>query len=366
MAEAKVAVVTGAAGGLGAEIAGQLSARGATVLATDLNEKALRDCAAKRKSRGEIVAHPADITDPDAVKGLIQAAIDRWGKLDALSNNAGIQGAVKPFVDYEDEELWRVMQANFYSCWLTMKSAIPHMVRGGGGAIVNTGSSLSNRGWKEVPAYVSSKHALLGLTRCVALEHGTDNIRVNLLCPASMDTPLLAPVATSTGGGDTELGYQRLRDAEPQRSDRAAGGSRECRGLSAFGRAASSFGNHRPGRRRRNRRLEPGGPPCRLCDALRAASPATGSAGRTSFRALVRIPVLAEATLALSAHPFAAPPTDGPPGPCRSRSARNNISSTRRPHFFGRCSWVLSFVISAAAASASSSTIFCRSGGRAR
>ena len=92
MAEAKVAIVTGAAGGLGAEIAGQLSARGANVLATDLNEKALRDCATKRKSRGEIVAHPADITKPDAVKGLIQAAIDRWGKLDALSNNAGISG----------------------------------------------------------------------------------------------------------------------------------------------------------------------------------------------------------------------------------------------------------------------------------
>jgi NAD(P)-dependent dehydrogenase (short-subunit alcohol dehydrogenase family) len=215
VAEAKVAIVTGAAGGLGAEIAGQLSARGANVLATDLNEKALRDCATKRKSRGEIVAHPADITKPDAVKGLIQAAIDRWGKLDALSNNAGIQGAVKPFVNYEDEELWRVMQANFYSCWLTMKYAIPYMVRGGGGAIVNTGSSLSNRGWKEVSSYVSSKHALLGLTRCVALEHGADNIRANLLCPASMDTPLLGPVAKSVGDGDIELGYKRLNALSP-------------------------------------------------------------------------------------------------------------------------------------------------------
>lgn len=215
MAEEKVVVVTGAAGGLGSEIVGQLSARGAAVLATDLNEKALRACAAERKSRGEIAVHPADLSDPADVKGLIQAATDRWGKLDALSNNAGIQGAVKPFLNYEDEELWRVMQANFYSCWLTMKYAIPHMVRGGGGAIVNTGSSLSNRGWKEVPAYVSSKHALLGLTRCAALEHGADNIRVNLLCPASMDTPLLAQVAMSTGGGDMELGYKRLRELSP-------------------------------------------------------------------------------------------------------------------------------------------------------
>jgi NAD(P)-dependent dehydrogenase (short-subunit alcohol dehydrogenase family) len=215
VAEEKVVVVTGASGGLGSEIIGQLSARGALVVATDLNEKALRESASKRKSRGEIVAHPADITDRAAVEGLIQAAIDRWGRIDALSNNAGIQGAVGPFVKYEDEELWRVMQANFYSCWLTMKYAIPHMVRGGGGAIVNTGSSLSNRGWKEVPAYVSSKHALLGLTRCAALEHGADNIRVNLLCPASMDTPLLGPVALLAGDGDIELGYNRLNALSP-------------------------------------------------------------------------------------------------------------------------------------------------------
>jgi NAD(P)-dependent dehydrogenase (short-subunit alcohol dehydrogenase family) len=215
VAEEKVVVVTGAAGGLGSEIVGQLSARGAKVLATDLDQEALRDCAVKRRSHGEIVVHPANLTDRAAVEGLIQDAVDRWGRLDALSNNAGIQGAVKALVKYEDEELWRVMQANFYSCWLTMKYAIPHMVRGGGGAIVNTGSSLSNRGWKEVPAYVSSKHALLGLTRCAALEHGADNIRVNLLCPASMDTPLLAPVATATGGGDMELGYKRLRELSP-------------------------------------------------------------------------------------------------------------------------------------------------------
>jgi NAD(P)-dependent dehydrogenase (short-subunit alcohol dehydrogenase family) len=215
MADERVVIVTGAAGGLGSEIVEQLSARGVAVLATDLNEKALRESVSKRQSRGEVVAHPANITDRAAVEGVIQAAVDRWGRIDALSNNAGIQGAVKPFLSYEDDELWRVMQANYFSCWLTMKYAIPHMIRSGGGAIVNTGSSLSNRGWKEVPAYVSSKHALLGLTRCVALEYGADNIRANLLCPASMDTALLGPVATSTGGGDTELGYQRLRALSP-------------------------------------------------------------------------------------------------------------------------------------------------------
>ena len=136
------------------------------------------------------------------------------GKLDALSNNAAIQGAFRPFLSYEHDELWRVMQANFFSCWLTMKAAIPHMIRTGGGAIVNTGSSLAYRGWKEVPAYVSSKHALAGLTRSLAIEHAIDNIRVNLLSPSSMDTAM-SRVATSTGGGDMELGYKRLRELSP-------------------------------------------------------------------------------------------------------------------------------------------------------
>lgn len=215
MAQERVVIVTGAAGGLGSEIVGLLSARGVAVLATDLDGAVLDDHAAKRRSRGEVVAHAADVTDPGAVEGLVQAAVDRWGRIDALCNNVGIQGAVGPFLKYEEEELWRVMRVNFLSAWLTMKCAIPHMVRSGGGSIVNTGSSLSNRGWKEVPAYVSSKHALLGLTRCVAIEYAADNIRANLLCPSSMDTPMLAPVATSVGGGDAELGYQRLRDLIP-------------------------------------------------------------------------------------------------------------------------------------------------------
>lgn len=215
MAEERVVIVTGAAGGLGAEIVGQLSDRGVSVLATDLNETALRETAAKRQSRGEIVALSADVTDRASVDGIIKTTIDRWGRLDALSNNAAIQGAVGPFLSYSDDELWRVMQVNYFSCWLTMKAAIPHMMRFGGGAIVNTGSSLAYRGWKEVPAYVSAKHALAGLTRSVAIEYAPYNIRVNLLSPSSMDTPMLAPVATSTGDGDTELGYQRIRAMIP-------------------------------------------------------------------------------------------------------------------------------------------------------
>lgn len=210
MSEERAVIVTGAAGGLGAEIVARLSARGVAVLATDVNESALKEVADKRKSAADIVTHVADITDKDAVQGLVQEALDRFGRIDALSNNAAIQGAVEPFLQYDDDELWRVMRVNYYSAWLTCKQVIPHMAERGGGAIVNTGSSLAYRGWKEVPAYVSAKHALAGLTRCLAIEFAQQNIRVNLLCPSSMDTPMLTPVATSTGDGDTALGYERI------------------------------------------------------------------------------------------------------------------------------------------------------------
>lgn len=210
MSAERAVIVTGAAGGLGAEIVARLSARGVSVLATDIKERALKECATQRKTVGDIAVRAADITDAEAVRGVVHDALDRFGRIDALSNNAAIQGAVQPFLDYDEDELWRVMRANYFSAWLTMKQVIPQMIKQGGGAIVNTGSSLAYRGWKEVPAYVSAKHALAGLTRCLAIEYARQNIRVNLLCPSSMDTPMLAPVATSTGDGDTALGYERI------------------------------------------------------------------------------------------------------------------------------------------------------------
>jgi NAD(P)-dependent dehydrogenase (short-subunit alcohol dehydrogenase family) len=217
MSEDRVVIVTGAGGGLGAEIVSLLSARGVTVVATDINENALKQCGDERKTQGDISVYVADITDQDAVAGVVSDTIGRYGRIDALSNNAAIQGAVKPFLEYEEDELWRVMRANYFSSWLTMKQVIPQMIKQGGGSIVNTGSSLAYRGWKEVPAYVSAKHALAGLTRSVAIEFAMDNIRVNLLCPSSMDTPMLAPVATSTGDGDTALGYERILAMIPSR-----------------------------------------------------------------------------------------------------------------------------------------------------
>ncbi len=215
MAEERVVIATGAAGGLGSRAVAQLSARGVRVIAVDLNAEGLEKVAGSANGGGEIVPHPADVTNEDDVKGFIKAAIDRYGRLDAIFNNAAIQGAVKPFLEYEDEELWRIMRVNLYAAWLGMKHSLPHFIEKGGGVIVNTGSSLAFRGWKDVPAYVASKHALAGLTRSIAIEYGYANVRCNLLCPSSMDTTMLYEVAKDVGGGDADAGYATLNNASP-------------------------------------------------------------------------------------------------------------------------------------------------------
>lgn len=214
MAEERVVIVTGAAGGLGSQAVAQLSDRGARVVAVDIDADRLEAVAAGANG-GEVVAHPADVTKEDDVKGFIAAAVDRWGRLDAIFNNAAIQGHVGPFVDYDDEELWRIMRVNLYAAWLGSKHTLPIFIERGGGVIVNTGSSLAFRGWKECPAYVSSKHAVAGLTRCIAVEYGKHNVRANLLCPSSMDTPMLYDVAKSVGGGDAEAGYAKINSLSP-------------------------------------------------------------------------------------------------------------------------------------------------------
>jgi NAD(P)-dependent dehydrogenase (short-subunit alcohol dehydrogenase family) len=214
MSEERVVIVTGAAGGLGSRTVTRLSDRGIRVLATDVNAEGL-DAVAAGAQGGEVVAVAADVTKDEDVRGLISGALERWSRLDAIFNNAAIQGHVGPFIEYDDEELWRIMRVNLYAAWLGMKHAIPVFIERGGGVIVNTGSSLAFRGWKDVPAYVASKHAVAGLTRSIAIEYGSHNIRANLLCPSSMDTEMLVGVARDVGGGDLEAGYATLRSLSP-------------------------------------------------------------------------------------------------------------------------------------------------------
>lgn len=186
--QGKIALITGAARGLGAAIADVFLREGATVIMTDLQvgEDELR--ARQADERVRFLKH--DVTDEQQWAAVVDFARSEFGRLDILVNNAGISG-VHPFADTAPE-LWQtliaVMQTGPY---LGMRTCIPAMLEGGGGAIVNIASTNALRGMPQTAAYTSAKHGLLGLTKALALEYAAAGIRINAVCPGAMATPML-------------------------------------------------------------------------------------------------------------------------------------------------------------------------------
>lgn len=188
--DGKVAIVTGAASGIGAASAVAFAREGASVLAVDLNGRGEQVAAAIRASGGDARFLSADVSKEAYVIGLVENAIAQWGRIDVLFNNAGVV-LVKPLELTSEAEWDRVLSINLKAAFLTIKHVVPHMRRGGGGVILNTGSIASITGQFNTPAYVASKGAISLLTKSLALDYGRDNIRVNCLCPGITDTPML-------------------------------------------------------------------------------------------------------------------------------------------------------------------------------
>jgi NAD(P)-dependent dehydrogenase (short-subunit alcohol dehydrogenase family) len=194
----KVVVVTGGANGIGKETVREFATRHAAVAIVDRDQKAGAATASELLAAGgNVHFFPADVGVRAEVEKLIPAIVARFGGIDILINNAGIQryGSVLT----TPEELWdEVMAANLKSAYLMSRSAVPEIRKRGGGAIVITGSVQSHGAIVNSLAYVVSKHALLGMTRAMALDHARHNIRVNLVCPGSTDTPLVRNVAAAS------------------------------------------------------------------------------------------------------------------------------------------------------------------------
>lgn len=190
----KIAIVTGGGSGLGRAITRALAREGARVVIADVNmEMAAETVALVEEAGGEAVVQRADVSDADDVRAMIEAARARFGRLDILVNNAGISPRQTPTIEVPDEDFDRMIAINLRGVWLGMKYAIPLMIEGGGGCIVNIASSMAlvaqGRG---IASYVASKHGVLGLTRALALEYGPKNVRINALCPHGMETPMVA------------------------------------------------------------------------------------------------------------------------------------------------------------------------------
>ncbi len=192
----KVAIVSGggAAGdgiGNGRAAAILMARAGTRVVVADRELKlAERTVAMITAEGGTAVAHAGDVTNETDCKRLVDATVERWGRLDFLDNNVGI-GSRGSVVDERPEDYRRVMQINVETMFLLSKHAIPAMIRtAGGGAIVNI-SSISALRPRGLTTYSTSKAAVIGLTRAMAVDHGRDHIRVNCICPGPMYTPMV-------------------------------------------------------------------------------------------------------------------------------------------------------------------------------
>ena len=191
--EGKVAVITGATGGIGSTAAKIFADEGAKVALVDLNEAALQEVVS---SIGEDSASytVADVTQPDQTQAYVDAAVNRWGGVDVLLANAGIEGTLSPISDYPIDVFDRVMAVNVRGVWLGIKYVVPVMRGRGGGSIVITSSTAGIGGSPEMSAYNTSKHAVIGLMRCAALESAPDGIRVNTVNPAPIETRMMRSI----------------------------------------------------------------------------------------------------------------------------------------------------------------------------
>lgn len=188
----KVAIVTGGGGAIGSATARRLASQGASLLVVDF------DAAAAQQTTDSIVAaggvaesFVADVSDPDQVKGYVDRALESFGKIDILFNNAAINGQMVPIVDYPLDVYRRVVAVNLDGVFYGLHFTLPHMIAQGSGNIVNTASVAGIIGHAEHSAYGATKHGVVGLTRIAAAEVAGLGVRVNTLAPGPVNAPMM-------------------------------------------------------------------------------------------------------------------------------------------------------------------------------
>jgi NAD(P)-dependent dehydrogenase (short-subunit alcohol dehydrogenase family) len=216
--EGKVAIVTGATGGIGEASVRLFASEGAKVLAADVEDERGRRLEARQK--GNVVYRHVDVSSEEDIKGAVKAAVDKWGRLDVIFNNAGIVGAVGPIEAVKVEDFDRTLRVNLRGVFLGMKHASPVMRAQGSGSIINTASTAAALAGFGNHIYSASKAGIVQLTRSVSMELGEAGIRVNCISPGYVPTPMIG-IARSLTRDEAEAKMHIIedafRDAQPLR-----------------------------------------------------------------------------------------------------------------------------------------------------
>jgi NAD(P)-dependent dehydrogenase (short-subunit alcohol dehydrogenase family) len=199
--DGRVAVITGAAGVIGTATMWLLAERGARIVAVDRLQRDVQAAIADLPPSAQALAIAADVTSEDEVARYVRATIERFGTIDVFYNNAGVEGEITPITKYSLEAFRKVIDVNVVGVFLGLKHVLPVMLGQNKGSIINTASIAGLVGAREIAAYTASKHAVIGLTKCAAVECAASGVRVNCVCPGLIDSRMLSAIINGRNPG---------------------------------------------------------------------------------------------------------------------------------------------------------------------